>query len=198
MVISVHPEFLQTLESFTAPDPWTGQNDVLFCIEDYVMVAAWDPSAPLPPDSLRAKMMDHRLAIRPVAGSKPQFLPESLISLWRAGQVPIQELPRLLAGLQPQLQKSSDYYESSSTWIRRWGNRLGGGLALAGLLYWLGQMVWSQDYADLGHWAGVAMIPLLFCGTVELVYLRQVRRRAAQKTWALEQIVAHSMSTKTM
>jgi hypothetical protein len=193
----IHAQYLQTIESFLAFDPWGGRKEVLFSLEDYVMVAAWDPDDPLPPDSFRAKMMDHRFAIRNVADGEPKFLPDSLVSLWRAGQVPLQELPLLLAGLQPTLQKNSDYYESSFTFIRRWGNRLVGGFAAAGLLYWLGTIVLSRNYADLKDWVGVALIPVVMCVPIELFYLRQVRRRAAQKRWVLGQVTATPGSAKS-
>jgi len=109
--------------------------------------------------------------------------------------VPLKELSRLLAGLQPQLQKTSDYYESSSAFGRRWGNRIIAGLAIAGLLYWLAAIVLAQTYSDLKNWASVALIPVLICVPIELVYLREVRRRAAQVRWVLAQ-VAEGPSSK--
>ena len=38
-MITLRPHFLQKLESFAAPDPWSGNGRVTFSIEDYVMIA---------------------------------------------------------------------------------------------------------------------------------------------------------------
>ena len=59
---------------------------------------------------------------------------------------------------------------------------------MAGLLYWLGQIVLSQHYSDLKDWAALAVFPSIICVPIDVVYLRQARRREQQKRWALEQV----------
>ena len=191
ITITARADFLQKVASFAAPDPWNVNRPATFCIEDYVMIAGPSPDKPLPPDSLRVKLMEHRFAIRSEPGGAAHFLPESLVKLWRTGKVQVQELPRLLAGLEPGLRKRSDYYESSSAWVVRWGNRLVGGLAMAGLLYWLGDIMLDRRYSDLKGWGALAFVAFVICGPIEFVYLRQARRRARQKRWALEQAGRH-------
>ena len=189
----LRPLFLQTLASFEASDPWEGNRPASFCLEDYVLIAAaLGPVKPLAPDSLRVKMMEHRFAVRSQPGGQPHFLPESLLNLYRSKQIPLQELPRILAGLEPGLRKPHDYYESSRAWTTLWGNRLLGVLALAGLLYWLVQILLedaSQRNSDLRSWGLLVCLWVAVCVPIELVYGRRARRRAEQKRWALEQIV---------
>ncbi len=137
------------------------------------MVAGPAPAEPLPPDSFRVKLMDHRYALRADAGGPARPIPESLVKLWRSGQVGQQDLPRLLAALEPRLEKPADYYESSADFIRRWGNRLLAVVALAGLA--------------IPPVRIAALSILLICIPIELIYSSQARRRARQGRWALSE-----------
>jgi hypothetical protein len=187
-IIIAHARYLQTLEAFTAPNPWSGKPEEIFCLDDFVMAATWDPDAPLAPDSLRARLMEHRLGIRPQGSGDVHILPCSLAKLWKERRVPLGELPRLLAGLEAQKLSRLDYEEDAVDPARLWLNRIVWGVVGVALLYWAAMAIKLGNTGALGAAGVLAALLCLICFPLDWMYRRRRRRRAAQRDWALAQV----------
>lgn len=187
----IRPYYLRSLASFEAPDPWRGLQSAAFTLEEYVMGAAANPPLVDPePGSLWVRLADHRYAIQAQPPGRVHFVPNFLFQLIRSKQVALEDVPRILHGLEPQLRKPSDYYDSSFSFVRRWGNRLIGAVLLCGLTDWMFVNPLARKDLIL-----LAVLTLAICGPIEFVYQRRAWRHAQQKRWVLEQAGRSGAST---
>jgi hypothetical protein len=97
VILKFTPRWLRTLHQFAAADPWNGNCPAQFTIEEYVMMPSGVQKA------VENSGYAHRLSIRSNAGE--HMLPESLVHLWRGGQVPVERIPALRKAIEPRLLK---------------------------------------------------------------------------------------------
>ena len=102
MVITFHARRLRTLGQFTAPDPWNANRPTAFSIEEYVMMPSGATQA------VDSSQYIHRAGLRSEVDGSQRMLPESLIELWRRGQVPAEHIPGLMRAIESRLTKD-DY-----------------------------------------------------------------------------------------
>ena len=97
MVIRFHAVRLRTLGRFTAGDPWHGQRPTEFSIEEYVMMPHGATTA------VDSSQYGHRAGLRSETDGAQYMMPESLLELWRRGQIPAERLPVLTQAITPRL-----------------------------------------------------------------------------------------------
>jgi hypothetical protein len=97
------PKKVQNLAHFTAADPWHGDQPTSFDLDRCFDGGFVPDYAAFEDESLPQKF-----AIRSELEREHRVLPDSLVALWRGGKVPVERLPALLKGLEPNL-KRSDY-----------------------------------------------------------------------------------------
>ena len=87
---------LRTLGRFSAGDPWQGQRPTEFSIEEYVMMPQGATTAV-------NSQYCHRAGLRSETDGAQYMMPESLLELWRRGQIPAERLPVLTQTITPRL-----------------------------------------------------------------------------------------------
>src|SRR5437879_10134517 len=97
------PRRVENLAHFNAADPWNGNQQTPFDL-DRVFIRSIVPDR----TNLEDESKPHKYAIRSALEQHHRTLPDSLVSLWRDGRIPVEHLPPLLKGLEPNL-KRSDY-----------------------------------------------------------------------------------------
>src|SRR5882724_13590696 len=93
---------LRTLGRFSSGDPWNGSRPTKFSIEEYVMMPQGSAQA------VDSSQFAHRIGLRSEADGCQRMIPESLVELWRRGQVPPERLPVLAQAIAPRILKE-DY-----------------------------------------------------------------------------------------
>ena len=99
MVLVFNAQRLRTLGRFTAGDPWNGNRPTEFSIEEYVMMPAGSAQA------LDTSQFVHRIGLRSETDGSQHMLPESLVELWRRGQVAPERIPALAQAIEPRIVK---------------------------------------------------------------------------------------------
>lgn len=98
VILRLTARWLRTLHQFTAADPWNGNRQAAFTIEEYVMTPTGVQKA------VENSGFAHRISIRSKLGGE-HMLPESLVELWRTGQVQAERIPVLRKAIEPRLLK---------------------------------------------------------------------------------------------
>lgn len=175
------PRRVENLAHFSAADPWNGNQQTAFDL-DRVFIAGLVPDR----TNLDDVSKPHKYAIRSALEQHHRALPDSLVSLWRDGKVPVERLPALLKGLEPNL-KRSDYIKLLSMTrlqriIRRYAPPvLGLIIALLGL---------AVTVEDAGTGIVMAAIGVLIVVASEAITRRLHARRKQQMEWAIAQPAA--------
>lgn len=102
MVLIFNALPLRTLGRFSANDPWNANRPTNFLIEEYVMMPQGSQQA------VDSSQFAHRIGLRSELDGSRQMLPESLVELWRRGQVPPERIPILAQAIAPRIVKE-DY-----------------------------------------------------------------------------------------
>jgi len=98
VIVKFTARWLRTLHQFAAADPWNGNHQAQFTIEEYVMMPSGVQKA------VENSGYAHRISIRSKSGGE-HMLPESLVQLWRGGQVSVERIPALTKAIEPRLLK---------------------------------------------------------------------------------------------
>jgi hypothetical protein len=98
VIIRFTARWLRTLHQFAAADPWNGNRPAQFTMEEYVMMPSGVQKA------VDSDRFAHRIGIRSSVGGE-HMLPESLVALWRNGQVRLERIPALTKAIEPRLLK---------------------------------------------------------------------------------------------
>ena len=99
MVLVFHAQRLRTLGQFSSPDPWNGNRPTAFTIEEYVMMPSGATQA------TDSSQYAHRVGLRSESDGSQRMIPESLVELWRRGQVPAERIPILAQAIEPRVLK---------------------------------------------------------------------------------------------
>ena len=168
----------ELLKKFTAPNPWEADQLGPFEVYRHFIGGVMPLHAAV---DERSRLQTYTLRL---PGGLDRPLPDSLVALWLAGTVPDERLPRLLAGLEPQL-KRSDFathaaLNSMQRAVRRWAPLVGGAFILV-----LGVLEIGESVG-----VGLAMIAAgaLIAGGSWLLGRRFSARRRSQERWILEQL----------
>ncbi len=102
MVLTFHALPLRTLGRFSANDPWNANQPTNFLIEEYVMMPQSSQQA------VDSSQFAHRVGLRSELNGSQQMLPESVVELWRRGQIPAERIPILAQAIASRIVKE-DY-----------------------------------------------------------------------------------------
>jgi hypothetical protein len=106
ITIKLVPQYVRTLDTFTAADPWKGAGSSQFTLNAYQLVPAVNPTMRVDPN---ANVQNCVLGLRTASDeSAERPLPEGLSELWRRKGIRTEQLPAALKKIEPQL-KDGDY-----------------------------------------------------------------------------------------
>ena len=168
----------ELLKRFTAPNPWEADQRGPFEVYRHYIGGLMPLHAAA---DERSRLQTYTLRL---PGGLDRPLPDSLVALWLAGTVPDERLPRLLAGLEPQLNRSDfathQALNPMQRAVRRWAPLVGGAFILVLGLSEIGESVG----------VGLAMIVAgaLIAGGSWLLGRRLRARRRRQERWILDQL----------
>ncbi len=168
----------ELLKRFTAPNPWEADQRGPFEVYRHFIGGVMPLHAAA---DERSRLQTYTLRL---PGGLDRPLPDSLVALWLAGTVPDERLPRLLAGLEPRLNRSDfathQALNPMQRAVRRWTPLVGGAFIVA-----LGV---SQIADSVG--VGLAMIVAgaVIAGGSWLLGRRFSARRRNQERWILDQL----------
>jgi|GEM_PF-3918403 len=173
------PVRLQTLASFSAPDPWSGNQLTDYSVEEYVMMPLGSKRA------LESKWSLHAIGIRWEHEPRYRLLPESLVELWKCNSIAPEKLPSLLHALESRLIETD--FTITQSWQRAFGIPLVMLLLFCPVLFLVirvdGQTM--QASAAIGSGLGLA----LFVGAIMWIMKSSKRSRAKQQmTWAIHHL----------
>ena len=172
------PRRVENLAHFNAADPWNGNQQTPFDL-DRVFIRSIVPDR----TNLEDESKPHKYAIRSALEQHHRTLPDSLVSLWRDGRIPVERLPPLLKGLEPNL-KRSDYIKLlSMTRLQRIIRRFAP--SSIGLIFALVGLAVTLD--DAGTGIVMMIIGALILVACEAITRQLHARRKEQMEWAMGQ-----------
>lgn len=107
------PVKLRTIARFTAADPWSGNQLTDYTLDEYVMLPLGSKRA------IESKWSLHSFGIQWENNPRYRLLPESLVQLWKCGQLPSEKLPSVLHAIEPRLMEAD--FAMSQSWQRSVG-----------------------------------------------------------------------------
>lgn len=177
------PVRVRTEARFTAADPWNGSVVTEWSVEGFVDSLK---GGPLPAN--KAGKPAQSYGLRSEIDGVVRMLPDALGHLVRWRDVPLPELPRLLAEIAPQVEKS-DFQPMLHFDLRRRLAILAGCFAAVFLLSlpFLFVARGESSFGSPGHFPfNMGAAGLLTLAVLWPVFLRRLRRRERQRAWAIE------------
>ena len=187
------PIQLQTVDVFTAPDPWNGNAMAQWTLSVYRMTAENNRnlyvnySAEKQRESADGQNLDREdvLGIRSSVDGLYHILPAAMVRLWQQGRVPTVQLPGLIAAVEPRLGRR-DFFDPVAN--QPWRRYIAYGMIGLGALFAAGG-VWSfvtsprdGTFVEFGLWVwfGLAIF-LCIVGSALLLFLTRLQQKLAAR-----------------